>query len=59
MDPDMIPTFYITVVTRMALANGRWQVTGLGIFFINSLGTDKLSKSINLFFEKSYNIAEL
>lgn len=33
MDPDTIPTFCITVVTHMALENGHWQVSGLGIFF--------------------------
>lgn len=33
MDPDMIPTFCITVVTHMALVNGHWQVSGFEIFF--------------------------
>lgn len=51
MDPDMTPTYYITVVTHMALVNGHWQVTGLGFFFINSFGINTLSKSINSFFK--------
>lgn len=49
MDLDMIPTFCITVVTHMALVNGHWQVSGLGIFFVVVvvLVIDKLSKSIH------------